>query len=547
MKPGNSSAQHWDIRKKFPNRQVLFHNIMYNIPMLARIYSCAVVGLEGVIVEVEVDTTQGFPGVDLVGLPDTAVKESAARVQTAIRNAGLPYPRERIVVNLAPASVRKEGPAYDLPIALGIVMMQGNLNPEIIKDALIIGELSLDGIVRHARGVLPMAATARQHGFKRIFVSEQDAPEAALIPDLEVYPVSTLSALYGHLAGFRYIEPYQPSGEDPEPLYISTDFAEVKGQEHVKRALEVAAAGGHNCLLVGSPGGGKTLMARAMPGILPDMSLDESLEVTKIYSIADQLPAGTPMIRHRPFRAPHHTISHAGLVGGGNIPKPGEISLAHRGVLFLDELPEFSSRVLEVLRQPMEDKVVTISRAKGSLTFSANFQLVGGMNPCPCGWYGDPVKPCTCAPSAVTKYQKRISGPLLDRIDIHIEVPRVDYEKLSNDRLGESSATIRQRVEAARQIQRERFADLIHSDGRKGNLITCNADMRIAEVRKYCKLDETSESLMRSAMSQMNLSARAYHRILKLSRTIADLAGSDAIQSVHLAEALQYRPRILVS
>jgi magnesium chelatase family protein len=299
--------------------------------------------------------------------------------------------------------------------------------------------------------------------------------------------------------------------------------------------------------LVGSPDGGKTLMARAMPGILPEMSLDESLEVTKIYSIADQLPAGTPMIRHRPFRAPHHTISHAGLVGGGNIPKPGEISLAHRGVLFLDELPEFSSRVLEVLRQPMEDKVVTISRTKGSLTFSANFQLVGGMNPCPCGWYGDPVKPCTCAPSAVTKYQKRISGPLLDRIDIHIEVPRVDYEKLSNDRLGESSATIRQRVEAARQIQRERFADLIHSDGRKGNLITCNADMRIAEVRKYCKLDETSESLMRSAMSQMNLSARAYHRILKLSRTIADLAGSDAIQSVHLAEALQYRPRILVS
>lgn len=311
------------------------------------------------------------------------MKESAARVQTAIRNAGLPYPRERVVVNLAPASVRKEGPAYDLPIALGIVMMQGNLNPEIVKDALVIGELSLDGIVRHARGVLPMAAAARQHGFKRIFVSEQDAPEAALIPDLEVYPINTLSALYGHLAGFRRLEPYQPSGEEPEPLYVPTDFAEVKGQEHVKRALEVAAAGGHNCLLVGSPGGGKTLMARAMPGILPEMSLDEALEVTKIYSIADQLPAGMPLIRHRPFRAPHHTISHAGLVGGGNIPKPGEISLAHRGVLFLDELPEFSSRVLEVLRQPLEDKVVTISRAKGSLTFSANFQLVGGMNPCP--------------------------------------------------------------------------------------------------------------------------------------------------------------------
>jgi magnesium chelatase family protein len=468
-----------------------------------------------------------------------AVKESAARVQTAIRNAGLPYPRERIVVNLAPASVRKEGPTYDLPIALGIVIMQGNLNPEIIKDALIVGELSLDGIVRHARGILPMAATARAQGFKRIFVSEQDAPEAALIPGLEVYPVNTLSALYGHLAGFRVIQPYQPSGEEPEPLFTPTDFAEVKGQEHVKRALEVAAAGGHNVLMVGSPGGGKTLMARAMPGILPDMSLHEALEVTKIYSVADQLPAGMPLIRQRPFRAPHHTISHAGLVGGGNIPKPGEISLAHRGVLFLDELPEFGSRVLEVLRQPMEDKIVTISRAKGSLTFSANFQLVAGMNPCPCGWYGDPIKPCTCAPAAITKYQKRISGPLLDRIDIHIEVPRVDYEKLSKDRLGESSASIRQRVESARQVQRERFAESSSS-------VACNSDMRLAEVRKFCKLDETSESLMRSAMSQMNLSARAYHRILKLARTIADLGGSEAIQQAHLAEALQYRPKLMM-
>lgn len=513
--------------------------------MLARIYSCAVVGLEGVIVEVETDITQGWPGMDIVGLPDAAVKESAARVQTAIRNAGLPYPRERIVVNLAPASVRKEGPAYDLPIALGIVMMQGNLHPDSVKDALIVGELSLDGIVRHARGVLSMAAAARAQGFKRMFVSEQDAAEAALIPGLEVYPVNTLSALYGHLAGLRRIEPYQHAGADSAPLFPPTDFAEIKGQEHVKRALEVAAAGGHNVLMAGSPGAGKTLLARALPGILPAMSIDESLEVTKIYSVADQLPAGTPLITQRPFRAPHHTISHAGLVGGGNVPKPGEISLAHRGVLFLDEFPEFGARVLEVLRQPMEDKVVTISRAKGSLTFPANFQLVAAMNPCPCGYYGDPIKPCTCAPAVVTKYQKRISGPLLDRIDIHVEVPRVDYQKLSGDRLGEPSESIRTRVEAARQIQRRRFSSA--QTGGKSDSIACNADMRIAEIRKFCRLDETSESLLRAAMHQMNLSARAYHRVLKLARTIADLSESETIQPPHVAEALQYRPKLLIS
>jgi magnesium chelatase family protein len=304
---------------------------------------------------------------------------------------------------------------------------------------------------------------------------------------------------------------------------------------------------GHNVLMVGSPGAGKTLLARALPGILPEMSLDESLDVTRIYSIADQLPAGTPLIRQRPFRAPHHTISHAGLVGGGNIPKPGEISLAHRGVLFLDEFPEFGSRVLEVLRQPMEDKVVTISRAKGSLTFSASFQLIGAMNPCPCGFYGDSIKPCTCAPMLVTKYQKRISGPLFDRIDIHVEVPRVDYEKLSNDRLGEPSAEIRQRVEAARERQRTRFAHLDRPADSKVPSLVCNVDMRIGEIRQFCKLDETGESLIRSAMSRLNLTARAYHRILKLSRTIADLAGSDAIRPLHLAEALQYRPKLMHS
>lgn len=503
--------------------------------MLAKVLSCAVVGLDGVLIEVEVDVGTGQPGMVLVGLPDAAVQESRERVRAAIRNSGGRFPHGKVTVNLAPADLKKAGPTYDLPIAIGILLGSNQVFGDL-SDALIVGELSLDGIVRHTPGIISMVSLAADRGLRRAFVPEGDAREAALVQGVTVYPVRTLADLVNHLTGDVPIAPVEPGASVDESPYSSTatDFADVRGQDHVKRGLEVAAAGAHNVVMSGPPGSGKTLLARALPSILPPMDIDEALEVTRIYSVRGLLPPETPLVRERPFRSPHHTTSHAGLVGGGSWPRPGEISLAHRGVLFLDELPEFSTQTLEVLRQPLEDQRVTIARASGTISFPANVTLVAAMNPCPCGFFGDPVRDCRCAPSAVNRYQKRISGPLLDRIDIHLEVPRIDYEQLADRRPGELSDAVRSRVERARAVQARRFA--------QSGILT-NADMGPKEVQLFARLDPAGEQLMRTAVRQLALSARGYHRVLKLSRTIADLASCEQVQTTHVAEALQYRPR----
>ncbi len=504
--------------------------------MFARVISASILGVEGFIVEVEVDLTPGVPAFSLVGLPDSAVRESKERVFSALKNSGLDSIRRKITVNLAPADIRKEGSAFDLPIALGMLAAAGIVPSDgHLADHLIVGELSLDGSLRGVKGILPMALAARRFGYRGIILPFENGPEAAIVDGIDVYPMDNLLQAVNFLNGNETVAPLKIDRDrifERASSYM-VDFSEVKGQEHAKRALEVAAAGGHNVLMIGPPGSGKTMLARRIPTILPKMTLDEALETTKIHSVAGLVPHGIGLVATRPFRSPHHTISDAGLIGGGAIPRPGEVSLAHNGVLFLDELPEFNRNVLEVLRQPLEDGIVTISRARTSVTYPARFMLVAAMNPCPCGYLTDPYHECTCTPAQIQRYHSKISGPLLDRIDIHIEVPALRYEELRRKAPGEPSEKIRQRVEAAREIQLKRF------EGRKG--IYFNAHMGARELKEFCQIDEESEMLLKAAIEKFGFSARAYHRILKVSRTIADLEGSDRIAPHHIAEAIEYR------
>lgn len=505
--------------------------------MLAIIKSVALVGLEGHLVRVEVDVSSGLPGFYVVGLPDAAVKEARDRVRTAIKNSGFDFPPRRITINLAPADIKKEGPSFDLAMAVGILAATEQIDPSRCSNCAFFGELSLDGSVRGVAGILASVLDARQKDIDSVIVPSANAEEAALVEGVKVYPVSHLKQLVGHLKGEVVIEPLKVEVEKLAQMRRGNvpDMADVKGQHFARRALEIAAAGGHNVLMLGSPGSGKTMLAERLSGILPPLSFAESLEVTKIHSLAGLLDPQRPLVVERPFRSPHHTISTAALVGGGKYPRPGEISLAHGGVLFLDELPEFGRDALEALRQPLEEGKVTISRVHSSITYPARFMLVGAMNPCPCGFLGDRERECTCTPLQIRRYLGRISGPLLDRIDMHVEVPRLEFAELESSSAGEPSAAIRHRVERARKIQRDRFREVGDSS------LTCNAQMDARMVRRFCRLTAGARSVFEAAFTRLKMSARAHGRVLKVARTIADLEGSEAIQEHHIAEAVQYR------